>query len=933
MKKIGKYEIKDELGKGGMGVVYKAYDPMIDRDVAIKVISEEALDLTDTLERFYREARSAGKLSHENIGIIHDVGEVEGRPYIVMEFLDGQDLREIIDEKKPMTLMEKLTIAKSICQGLRYAHESGIVHRDIKPENIRILHDGKVKIIDFGIAKPTSSNLTQEGTRVGTPSYMSPEQIKGEPIDKRSDIFSFGVLFYELLTGEKPFDGEYVTIMYKITHEEAPEIKIDEHNFLDELQKIINKSLAKNIDERYSDCSLIIKDLNSAMNKSHDESALREQLITEGKALLEANKSAEALAKFDKILSFLPDDEEIIALRQECMDNMGTMETPATQKKLRIGQTITHYKLLEELGEGGMGVVFKAQDLNLDRTVAIKFLSSDLLFNPAAIKRLKLEARSASNLDHPNVCTIFEFDETEDGKLFISMAYYEGEILAKKIRGKKLAISEAKDIALQIAAGLSQAHKKGIVHRDIKPANIIITTDNVVKILDFGIAKQSNMTRITKPGMTLGTLTFMSPEQVSGAEIDHRSDIWALGVLTYRLVTGKYPFTGKDDTATLHSIVKKEFVPATQVDASIPADLDRVLTKSMHKNVDERYQTMQELADDLKKITGGTVQPAPAAKKKTLQKSDNKKPAKWLPLSAAAIVICGLAYAGYAYLLPHSSTSDEGTNAGIATADSLEEIQTGAANQLQSTGEDKSESGSVELTNEVELKNEARKKADAALADMVVKKESVAKVNQKSATYEQGVALEQTARTAYAKEDFATAAVQFGESEALFAAAAKEKAPPVTVSKPPVVAKKQTTSVAKPTTPPPTETKTPSVAATPEKDSAGNKKQNDEPNPLRDLIVKYINIIEAENFSDLVNIDPNLDTDYWQQFFKTSQNVKADVDVINVKQNEENIYLGILLKLDSKNLQGAEQHSETKYIWVLEKDQDQWFIVDSKKIN
>ena len=259
MKKIGKYEIIERLGGGGMGVVYKAHDPsFIDRDVAIKVISEEIVELPGMRERFYREARSAGKLLHENLTIVYDVGETDGKPYIVMEYLQGDDLRSIIDEKEPLPLIQKLNYAKQICKGLEFVHAKDIIHRDIKPGNIKIVDDSKVKIMDFGIAKPLASNLTRPGTLLGTPSYMSPEQIKGEEIDQRSDIFSFGILFYELLAYKKPFAGDENTVMYKIVHEEPERLRLEENTIVDALQALVSKCLRKKARERYHNFSEIL---------------------------------------------------------------------------------------------------------------------------------------------------------------------------------------------------------------------------------------------------------------------------------------------------------------------------------------------------------------------------------------------------------------------------------------------------------------------------------------------------------------------------------------------------------------------------------------------------------------------------------------------------------------------------------------------------
>jgi serine/threonine protein kinase len=198
-----------------------------------------------------------------------------------------------------------------------------------------------------------------------------------------------------------------------------------------------------------------------------------------------------------------------------------------------IGQTISHYKIIEKLGGGGMGVVYKAEDTKLKRMVALKFLPPDLTRDDEAKERFVHEAQAASALDHPNICTIHEIDETDDGQIFICMAYYEGETLKKKIERGPLPFDQTLDLAMQIAQGLARAHEAGITHRDIKPANIMITTRGEVKIVDFGLAKLVGQTRLTKTGTTMGTVAYMSPKQAQGIDADHRSDIWSLGVVLY----------------------------------------------------------------------------------------------------------------------------------------------------------------------------------------------------------------------------------------------------------------------------------------------------------------------------------------------------------------------------------------------------------------
>ncbi len=226
-----------------------------------------------------------------------------------------------------------------------------------------------------------------------------------------------------------------------------------------------------------------------------------------------------------------------------------------------IGKTISHYKILEKFGEGGIGVVYKAEDLKLKRIVALKFLSPDLTRDPEAKERFIQEAQAASALDHPNICNIHEIDETKpapadagDGQMFICMAYYDGETLKKKIARGQLSVDSVIDIPIQIAQGLIKAHEHGIVHRDIKPGNIMITKDGMVKILDFGLAKLAGQVRLTKTGTTIGTIAYMSPEQARGKEVDHRSDIWSYGVLLYELLTGQLPFRGEYEAAIIDEI-------------------------------------------------------------------------------------------------------------------------------------------------------------------------------------------------------------------------------------------------------------------------------------------------------------------------------------------------------------------------------------------
>jgi serine/threonine-protein kinase len=270
--------------------------------------------------------------------------------------------------------------------------------------------------------------------------------------------------------------------------------------------------------------------------------------------------------------------------------------------------SISHYTLLEKLGEGGMGVVYKAKDTKLDRHVALKLLSPNVRTESLANKRFIQEAKSTSALDHPNVCTIYEIGETEDGKLYISMAYYDGKTLEDYLKDNTISYDEALDFAIQMAKGLSCAHRYDIIHRDVKPSNIMITDQGLVKIVDFGLAKLSGQaTKLTQTGSTLGTAGYMSPEQISSGTIDHRSDIFSLGIVLYEMFAGVHPFKGVYSHAQLYSIMNDDPEPITKVNPDLPVELEWILSKALEKDPDNRFQDMAELQNFLEALKDDTL--------------------------------------------------------------------------------------------------------------------------------------------------------------------------------------------------------------------------------------------------------------------------------------------------------------------------------------
>jgi len=258
------------------------------------------------------------------------------------------------------------------------------------------------------------------------------------------------------------------------------------------------------------------------------------------------------------------------------------------------------YKIIDVVGKGGMGIVYKAEDTKLKRNVALKFLPPELTKDKEAKVRFVLEAQAAAALSHPNICTIHEIDE-EEGKSFIAMEYVEGQSLKAKIEKSLPELDEAIEIAMQIAEGLEEAHKKGIIHRDIKSANIMVTDKGQAKIMDFGLAKVKGGTLLTRAGTTLGTVAYMSPEQARGEEVDDRSDIWSLGVVVYEMLSGQLPFMGDREASILYSVVHEEPKPLKTFNPDIPPELQQIINHSLNKKPESRYSSASELLKDLKK--------------------------------------------------------------------------------------------------------------------------------------------------------------------------------------------------------------------------------------------------------------------------------------------------------------------------------------------
>ena len=591
---IDKYTITKKLGEGGMGVVYAAEHNVIRKPVALKLLLPQWTQNKMIVERFVNEATAMGRLAHPNIVAVTDAGQLaDGSWFIAMEYLDGGTLGGFGASHGPLSIHVALQILAQVAAGLEAAHKHGIVHRDLKPDNIFLIQQGRnnhfVKILDWGISKlgEGGGSTTRTGMVAGTPAYMAPEQMENlRAADRRSDVFALGVIAYQMVTGGwLPFQD--------------PDRPEEFHNLsavgiarlIDKYSPVDPRRHAKGLPDGWASAIL------AAIQKDPQR---RPQT---------ARAFALALASATPGDAFQPAGADIIKAYAEELLEIGTLEeTVRAVKPAATNKAPARYRFGEQLGAGGMAEVFRATQLGaegFERAVAVKRVLPGFSNVPQFASMFVTEAKLASLLEHPNIVSIVDFDRDDEGRLFLAMEFVDGRDLAAVSASGRLPFAVTIFVISEVLAGLGYAHElpvgigpRGVVHRDVSPHNVLVSWEGAVKVSDFGIAKAREATAATASTMIKGKPQYMSPEQANGQALDGRSDLFAVGIMLWELLTGRRLFDGATREVLLQ-VTLGRIAPPSTVAPDVPPDLEAVTMRLLAVEPNARYANAAEVSDAL----------------------------------------------------------------------------------------------------------------------------------------------------------------------------------------------------------------------------------------------------------------------------------------------------------------------------------------------
>ena len=580
-----RYEIKKLIGEGGMAKVYLARDKKESRDIALKMVSDELVRKPELLKRFKREFTACSKLNHSSVISLYDLEKTDnGLPFYTMELLPHPSLQEVVKDVGPMAPKRVLSIVIQLARALQLCHSKGVLHRDVKPDNIIVTPNGRLVLVDFGLASDVEQTaLTADGAVLGTPHYMAPEILKGEQATEQTDVYAVGAVAYEMLAGRRPIEPDLLQeAMMAILCGQIVSIDDVRDDLPPLWSQIIQQAMAVKKTERFPSMEALLTQLEKLWSQYE---------------LSENEKQSEEVKMASQLKAVIESDTKSL------LDN--------------------RYQIEKKIGEGGMAAVYKALDTKTGKVVALKAISGHLRKVDGLVERFDREFKTCKSLNCENIVKLYDKGELPGGSPYYTMEFLPYPSLDDVLKSaKEINLARVQSWMVQLAKAMVHYEKKNILHRDIKASNVLITDEDRLVLVDFGLAYKDSATKLTKTGAILGTPYYLAPELLTGTKATIASDIYATGVLMYECLCGQLPFRGNSMETLVLSILSGEFEKPSVFRKDLPPRWETIVSTCLARNPNDRYVSAKELLDALQgKKTKRRKKTLPTKKKKQAHKA------------------------------------------------------------------------------------------------------------------------------------------------------------------------------------------------------------------------------------------------------------------------------------------------------------------------